>query len=608
MSAGPAPGEIIIATGSPGTTRSNMKTMTATPASVSSAIATRLATTESNINGPSLTASMAAAPGAAADRFDDTLGLRDQGCRLQGPGLVGDHFQIGFVEDRLLVLQQGQNVALLGDIAVDLLPAFDALLLVLLTPKRADHGVEIIRMPTRVRRLREHRVTGRGARIADRVAPIVERRRRQFVRHAQLEVLGDFVDLDVGVDADIAPHANDGLDHFVVFRLEAARRLDGELDRLVLRIAAGGEKLGRQRRGVRHLDRGIVGLVVPALQRIDGNAVAAQQLFDDRCLVDRMAHRETDVLVVHHAAVGDEDHADIRNRLALALQTRLVLETIILLIRDLERHVRLAALDFGHAAGRVWHELEDHGLERGLADPVFRIGLEAEIGVALVGVDHIGTGADRLLLEALRADLLEIGLGQDVAGKEGHPLEQVGHELLDVGGDAFAVDVEVVDAGPHERDRIAAIGLGLAFDRPNDIFRRKRRAVVPDHALAHVHPDFGLVVVPAPAGEQARLESQIGLLAHILIEDRAVDPLNGRVDRGRPDLRIERRKVNVVGDVERRADGRTRKALRNQQRANETAAGGEGLTTREIEHVLKLPNRPLRRGAQRARLYALVHS
>jgi hypothetical protein len=51
MSAGPAPGEIIIATGSPGTTRSNMKKMTATP-SVSNAMATRLATTDSNINGP----------------------------------------------------------------------------------------------------------------------------------------------------------------------------------------------------------------------------------------------------------------------------------------------------------------------------------------------------------------------------------------------------------------------------------------------------------------------------------------------------------------------------------------------------------------------------
>ena len=52
MSAAVAPGEIIIATGSPGTTRSNTKTITATPASVISAMAARLATTASNMNGP----------------------------------------------------------------------------------------------------------------------------------------------------------------------------------------------------------------------------------------------------------------------------------------------------------------------------------------------------------------------------------------------------------------------------------------------------------------------------------------------------------------------------------------------------------------------------
>ena len=37
-------------------------------------------------------------------------------------------------------------------------------------------------------------------------------------------------------------------------------------------------------------------------------------------------------------------------------------------------------------------------------------------------------------------------------------------------------------------------------------------------------------------------------------------------------------------------DGRGRKTLRHEQRADETAAGGEGLTTRDIEHVLKLPH------------------
>ena len=52
MSAGPAPGEIIMATGSPGTTRSSTNTTTATPASVMIAMATRLTTMAINMNGP----------------------------------------------------------------------------------------------------------------------------------------------------------------------------------------------------------------------------------------------------------------------------------------------------------------------------------------------------------------------------------------------------------------------------------------------------------------------------------------------------------------------------------------------------------------------------
>src|SRR5262249_61648748 len=112
-------------------------------------------------------------------------------------------------------------------------------------------------------------------------------------------------------------------------------------------------------------------------------------------------------------------------------------------------------------------------------------------------------------------------------------------------------DLEVVDAGPNECDRVAAVRLGLALNRPDNVFRRQLRAVMPDYAFADVHPDLGLVVVPAPAGEQAGLEGEIGLLADILIEDRAVDRLDGRVDRRRPDLRVERWKVDVVGDVQR---------------------------------------------------------
>src|SRR5260221_13768647 len=95
-------------------------------------------------------------------------------------------------------------------------------------------------------------------------------------------------------------------------------------------------------------------------------------------------------------------------------------------------------------------------------------------------------GADRLLLEALRPNLLVVLFGQNVAGEKRHPLEDDRIVLLHVGGDALAVDPEVVDAGPDERHRIAAVRLGVALDRPDDVFRREWAAVVPDDVLSHV--------------------------------------------------------------------------------------------------------------------------
>ena len=53
---------------------------------------------------------------------------------------------------------------------------------------------------------------------------------------AQLIVLGDFVDFDIGFDADFLPHADDGLDHFEIFRLESFGGLDSELYPLGTRV------------------------------------------------------------------------------------------------------------------------------------------------------------------------------------------------------------------------------------------------------------------------------------------------------------------------------------------------------------------------------------
>ena len=115
---------------------------------------------------------------------------------------------------------------------------------------------------------------------------------------------------DVGFDADLAPHADDRLDHLVVFRLEAARRLDLELHRLVGRVAARGEELLGLLGIVRNLDRGIVGFIAGRVQCRDRRGVAAQQALGGRQVgvagagdqVDRVEHRAVGV----GAAVGQQ--------------------------------------------------------------------------------------------------------------------------------------------------------------------------------------------------------------------------------------------------------------------------------------------------------------
>ena len=87
---------------------------------------------------------------------------------------------------------------------------------------------------------------------------------------------------------------------------------------------------------------------------------------------------------------------------------------------------------------------------------------------------------------------------------------------------------------PDELDRIAGLQVACALERPDNVFRREGRAVVPDDALAHIHPDLRLVVVPSPCGQKAGREGQVRLLPDRLIEDRAIDRLDRRIDRRGP--------------------------------------------------------------------------
>src|SRR5208337_5518070 len=71
------------------------------------------------------------------------------------------------------------------------------------------------------------------------------------------------------------------------------------------------------------------------------------------------------------------------------------------------------------------------------------------------------------------------------------------------------------------------------------------RTVLPDDAFAHVHPGLGLVLVPAPLREQAGREGKVGVLADVLVEDRAIDRLDGRIDGRRAAGRVEGTQVDV---------------------------------------------------------------
>ncbi len=293
------------------------------------------------------------------------------------------------VDDRLHILEKRDHLALLGDIFVDRLVAGDALGLVLLAPQRSDALDEILALPGAMRRRAEHRKAGRGRRIADRIAPIVEGGRRQRVARAQFEMFCDLVDLDGGVDADLAPHADDRLDHLVVLRLEAARGLDRELDRLLRRVAALREQALRKRRIVGDLDRGIEGGIARCFQRRYRNAVTLQKAFDDRFLVYGVVRREAYIAIEHRVDIGEEDHGDVGHRFCLADQPRLALQTVEFLVGDFEGEVRSAGFHFGDAAGGIGDELEHHRVEGGLAAPIAGMRLQAQERVALEGVDLV---------------------------------------------------------------------------------------------------------------------------------------------------------------------------------------------------------------------------
>ena len=175
-------------------------------------------------------------------------------------------------------------------------------------------------------------------------------------------------------------------------------------------------------------------------------------------------------------------------------------------------------------------------------------------------------------------------------------LNSTGSNCLHVRRDPMAVDLEIADRAPDELDRIAGLRVACALERPDNVFRREGRPVVPDDALAHIHPDLRLVVVPPPCGQKTGREGQVRLLPDRLIEDGAVDRLDRRIDRGGPDRRIERGKVDVEGDRELVGALRDRPSAEQKLRKNPVPPSASAWRRVHIEHstlpVSKLTARP----------------
>ena len=210
--------------------------------------------------------------------------------------------------------------------------------------------------------------------------------------------------------------------------------------------------------------------------------------------------------------------------------------------------------------------------------------MSSQKGVALVFVDHIGARPDRLLLEAFGADLLVIGLGQDIAGQERHPHEEGRLVTHDVGGDPISLDFVIAGGRPDERYGIGAVLRPRAFERPHDVLGRERRPVVPFDVRANVHPKLGLVVVPAPRGQEARLEREVRHLPDILVEDGAIDGLDAWIDSGGTVRRIERRQVDVIGDGERVLGPRPNGAPSEKFGEKRARAERQGLAPSDLHH------------------------
>ena len=148
------------------------------------------------------------------------------------------------------------------------------------------------------------------------------------------------------------------------------------------------------------------------------------------------------------------------------------------------RDVDLAALQHDHPGRRVGDAPHDEGLDARRLAPVLLVGLEHELHARLEGNEPVGTRPDRMLLEAVLADLLEVLLRDDPAGagqKRAVERHEVRPRSLQTEADVIRIgDLDRRNTLLHELRRQSAIAREGEFH----VLGGDGIAVVKAHALA----------------------------------------------------------------------------------------------------------------------------
>ena len=183
--------------------------------------------------------------------------------------------------------------------------------------------------------------------------------------------------------------------------------------------------------------------------------------------------------------------------------------------------VRLAALDHGQPRRRLQHALEHQALDARHLAPVPLVGFHHELDARLLADELVGPETDRMLQEAVLADLLDVLLGHDPGGAggegavEGH---EVGPRLVQVEAHARGADdlhvlhllVEQLAPGAREAEL--------------DVLGRERLAVVELDSLAQLELVRALVGADRPRLGQARRVVVAGHRLHHRVVQRIEDP------------------------------------------------------------------------------------